>query len=244
MASSVAAPNALFDASTAERLAEIMSPVFTLILQLRSAADFGDPDTLRQRIKGLLERCEREAQRSGASAREVSEAKFALVAFLDETILSSDWYYKDQWVANPLQLEVYNRYDAGDEFFVKLKPLMDQPQSMPEVLEVYYLCMTLGFKGQYLVHDQGELRLLIDDAARSLSRIPGFGASLLSPHGRPRGQVTTEVRRKLPAWVIVVAAATVGMLIYVTLLFYMRGASSETATRIDNTEQTDPRGTP
>jgi len=215
-----------------KRLAEVYAPCFTLILQLRSTEEYGDPEVLRQRIKDLLDRADREASRIGASTEDMRLTKFALVAFIDETILSTSWSQRDAWTAKPLQLELYNRYDAGEEFFEKLKPLLDDPERHAEVLEVYYLCMALGFKGRYQLHEQERLRILIEDSLRALRDELDVGRDQLAPHGKPRDQVTTEVRNRLPVWVIVAAAAAIAVIVYFGLSLWINNVASDTATSI------------
>ena len=223
----------LFDDSRSQRLAEIFAACFTLILQLRSAQDFGDPEVLRRRIKDLLDRAGQEALRAGIPSEDLREARFAIVAFIDETILASDWHRRDVWMARPLQLELYDRFDAGEEFFVRLEQLREQPALRAEALEVYYLCMALGFKGKYQLHGQEQLRILIEDTYSLLSRTPGMGRVALSPHGRPRDQIAAEIKNKFPTWVIVVLAVALGLIIYVGLQFYM-GAAAEDAVEAIN----------
>ena len=130
------------------RLADVYAPCFSLALQLRATNEYGDAEVLRRRIKHLLETTRHEAKRTGLAPEDVREAEFALVAFLDETLLSSEWSQKDRWLARPLQLELYDRYDAGEAFFDRLDGLRANPGLHAEVLEVYYLCMALGFKGK------------------------------------------------------------------------------------------------
>lgn len=224
----------LFDESADRRLSEIYATCFTLILQLRSTDEFGDPEVLRRRVKDLLDDAEREALRTGVAPDNIQQAKFALVAFIDETIISSSWSQKDRWVSKPLQLELYDQYDAGEAFFTRLEKLREQPKANAEALEVYYLCMTLGFKGKYQLHEQERLRELIETTYEDLKRLPGMGAQTLSPHGTPRGQVAQEVKSKLPAWVIAAAAALVGLLLYVGVSLYLSSAADSTAQNIRN----------
>ncbi len=195
-------PPVLFDETQKQRLAELYAPCYALALQLRESGEFGDADLLRRRVKQLLDLSERDAARLGFMPQDVQSASFALVALLDETILSSEWSEKDRWIARPLQLERYNRYDAGEEFFVRLDGLQSQPTLHADVLEVYYLCVALGFKGKYLLYDQERLRQVVEDAHSQLCKVPGMKVGPLSPHGRPRGQAASEVRSKLPLWVI------------------------------------------
>ena len=233
MALAESPPTVLFDEAKSQRLSEIYSPCFALVLQMRSTDTLGDADVLRGRIKNLLEKSGLEAARAGHSREDVQDARFALVAFIDETILSSDWIQKDRWLAKPLQLELFDRYDAGEEFFEKLQSLRSQGALRADVLEVYYLCMALGFKGRYQLHDQGRLRIIIEETYAELKRIPGMGVGPLSVHGKPRDQVATEVKSKLPAWVVVVCAAAVGLLIYLGMSLYISSAAEDAARAIE-----------
>jgi type VI secretion system protein ImpK len=220
------------------RLSEVYAPCFILVLQLRSTQEFGDADVLRRRIKQMLDRTERDALRSGATSREAEDAKFALVAFIDETILASDWSEKDRWLAKPLQLELYNRYDAGEEFFNRLDELRGQVAANAQVIEIFYLCMALGFKGRYLIHDQEKLRILIEDTYAGLRRQPAFVAGALSPHGKPRDQVATEVKSRFPTWAVLVFAAVLGLAVYAGMHVWLDHVADETALEIEQIRTT------
>lgn len=222
----------LFDETADRRLSEIFATCFTLILQLRAADHFGDPDVLRRRVKQVLDEAEHEALRTGVTPDNIQMAKFAVVAFIDETIISSSWSQKDRWISKPLQLELYNQYDAGETFFTRLDQLRQQPKANAEAMEVYYLCLTLGFKGKYHLHEQERLREIIETTYEELQRVPGMKPKTLSPHGAPRGQVATEVRSKLPAWVIAAAAVLIGLLVYMGMWFYIADTAEDTAASI------------
>lgn len=218
-------------------MAEIFAECFTLILQLRASEEYGEADTLRRRIKSMLDRAEREALQVGVPSQDVRTASFAVVAFLDETILSSDWSQKDGWLAKPLQMELFDRYDAGEEFFTRLEELLEEPGANAEILEVYFLCMALGFKGKYQMHAQEQLRLLIEDTHEALRKQPGLRADHLSPHGKPRDQVVEEVKSKMPLWVVAVVAVSIGLLAYVGMSFYMSGTAGDAAQNIEQVSQ-------
>ena len=223
------------------RLADVYAPCFTLTLQLRAAHEYGDAAVLRQRIKALLEKIRRAAAQSGVPPEDVREAEFALIAFIDETLLSSDWSQKDRWLAQPLQLELFNRYDAGEEFFQRLDGLRANPGLHAEVLEVYYLCMALGFKGRYQLHGQEELRGLIEDTYAEIKKQPGMGAHTLAPHGRPRDKVATEVRSRVPTWVLVAAALAIGLVVYLGMSVYISSAAEDAAEDIDRMAEVEAR---
>lgn len=224
------------------RLAEAFAPCFSLALQLRGTQEYGPADVLRDRIKGLLEDARKAAGRLGAVPEDVKDAEFALAAFIDETLVSSEWSQKDYWVAKPLQLELFDRNDAGEEFFTRLERLRGNPARHAELLEVYYLCLALGFKGRYQFHGQEEHRQMIEETQAELARQPGLSPGVLSPHGKPRDQTVTEVQGRLPAWMLVAAALALGLIFYVVASLYISNVAGDTAREIDRMATTENTG--
>jgi type VI secretion system protein ImpK len=206
-------------------LTEICSDVFTLILQLRKTRDFGNLETLRQRIRGLINRVESRAHDAGYSSEDIQLTLFACVAFLDETIIASDWAEKDDWLAKPLQLEYYERFDAGEEFFVKLEKMRLRPQTMGEVLKVYHLCMALGFRGKYQAVEREKIKSLIEETYAELSHGKGRSTGLISPHGLRGDEIVDVVTKEAPVWVIAVSALAIGFFFYLAMTFLISGAA-------------------
>jgi type VI secretion system protein ImpK len=226
-----AAPQVVHDIrfdNAQSRLAEIYGDVFAVIVQLRSTDHYGDPLRLRERLRELLSEAEQRADAAGAPFEDVRDATFAVIAFLDEAILSSDWPQKDTWLARPMQLERFERYDAGEFFFDRLRSILEQPHRA-EVLEVYYLCMTLGFKGQYQIHGQNELRQLIDRSHAVLMKAPGMTAAEMAPHGRPRGSAAVQAVQQVPPWMLLAAAVAVALLVYLGMSLYISSAAGGAA---------------
>jgi type VI secretion system protein ImpK len=73
-------------------------------------------------------------------------ARFAVFAWVDETFMSSQWEGRHQWQREQLQRQYYQTADAGELFFERLNTLGPHQR---DVREVYYLCLALGFTGQY-----------------------------------------------------------------------------------------------
>lgn len=227
----VSAPGPDVDLPTAfeaERtLAGAFTPVFSLILQIRSSEDLGDPTALRQRIESLLRESARVARQAGARDEDIAQAEFCLVAFLDEAILASQWPGQGAWSAEPLQLTHYDRFDAGEQFFDRLKALLDEGGTRKELLEVYYLCLALGFKGRYAIHGREVLRRLVDDLYTRISA--GNEPGKLAPRGTSREVPAEAEKGGIPTWALWVGAAALVALLYLVLSLMLSSAASETA---------------
>lgn len=218
------------------RLSDLCGDMFTLIMQLYVTRELDDAEMLRRRIKDQLSRLERSAKDAGYEAEEIQNATFALIAFIDEVINSSNWSQKDLWLANPLQLELFNRNDAGDEFFTRLDHLRKRAQANAEVLEVYYLSLVLGFKGRYQFHETDRLRHLIQDTEQDLRRARvERSVEFLSPNGLPRDTLVDVVKEEIPLWVIGVVAAAIAFVFFLIMTLMIGGAANDVVAKIQNT---------
>lgn len=218
-----------------KRLAEIASPCFSLILQLRNTRDAGDANMLRQRLKDLFNRFERNAKDASIDNDLIRHAKFALVAFTDESILSSNWSGKNSWGLKSLASELFSSTNAGSEFFEMLEQLRQRTHINLEALEVFYLCLALGFKGKYGPLPQGpeKLRMLVEDLHHDLRReINKPADALLSPHGKPRDLVRQALKERVPAWVVGAGAAAIGLLAYIIASFFIGNEAESVITVI------------
>lgn len=101
-----------------------------------------------EKVKGdyaiLFEQSEQYLNKGKFSPEEWDMARFAVCAWVDESILCSSWEGKVSWGHEQLQRMYYGATNAGEEFFDRLREL--DPDAK-EVHEVYAYCMALGFKG-------------------------------------------------------------------------------------------------
>jgi type VI secretion system protein ImpK len=162
--------------------------------------DLGDPAEFRKRVLKMLEQMEEGARKAGAATTSIEEARFALVAMLDEVILNSPWKGKDTWRVNPLQLELFKINVAGEEFFKRLERLRANFAENRDVLEVYYDCLALGFEGRYKIFGREKLEVVIAELSRELAHGKGWSADGLSPHGKRPDDFSEAVGEGVPIW--------------------------------------------
>ena len=134
----------------------------------------------------VLTRFERQAKDSGFDTETTRNAEFALVAFLDEAVTGLPFADKESWLSNPLQSELFGLNSAGEDFFRRLEELRRRPQEHIQVLEIYYLCLVLGFKGKYHMDNPEGLRQLVEDTKADILRTKDRRYQIpLAPHGAP-----------------------------------------------------------
>ncbi len=211
---------------------DLSSGMFSLILSLRNSSDFGDAEHLRQQTNNFLAGMEKAGVDAGFTRADLDSTKFALVVFLDETILNSQWAGREVWRDKPLQLSLFGERGGGSRFFTKLEKLRGMGNQKREVLEVYHLCLTLGFHGQYQISGKNQLEVIIADLRNQLGYNPRDCRELkISPHGKPRDRSVALVKDTFPFWKF--AALGFGILLVLFTIFFFT-ASYQTGQVIDS----------
>jgi type VI secretion system protein ImpK len=206
-----------------KNISDIASESFILILQLRATNDYGSASILKSRVIEMFDKFENNARRIGIDNERVRLAKFALVAFLDETIISSEWTEKNEWLSEPLQIKLFDTFNAGEEFFTNMSNLRQRTSANKDVLEIYYLCLSLGFKGKYQLQSPENLRRIIDDLNLELHPDAFRSIDALSPNGKPRQSIVQTVKTGLPLWVYPVTALIILIIFYFIMSFSISG---------------------
>jgi len=155
--------------------ATAVDPVFLNILRILRRIRNGDPpttDDARNRARSLIS----EAEARVGQKRDWELAKYALVAWIDEVLIDSPWEGRRWWKENSLEVEVFRTRDRATQFFLNAKEASKLTRR--DALEVYYVCVMLGFRGLYrgddaaFLADQLELPPALDawvhQAARSI----------------------------------------------------------------------------
>ena len=188
--------------------------VLSVGAQLAEAPGLPSPEIMKRRVATLLEDMDRRGAELGIQKVDLEEARYAIVAFIDEQLFKAPWAGRQEWMLEPLQLVYFNENTAGEGFFTRLDALERDPTRV-HVLEVYYLCLTLGFLGRYAVRGGEGLGAVIDRLAAILGRATPQG-DVLSPRGAPLDQGKTRARREAP--VLLLAGGLVGLALLVAIV--------------------------
>jgi len=113
----------------------------------------------------LVTRAEERARSSGYSENEWMEAFFPVCAWIDESILCSNWPEKSKWEHAQLQRRHFQTINAGVEVFTRLASLSEEAR---EVREVYAYCLAMGFRGTYYQAPDSEFQQI---AFQNLNRL-------------------------------------------------------------------------
>lgn len=202
-------------------LVGLATPVLEMVMRIR-AGQLVPSAEMRQMVDNWLKEFELRGTQLGYKETQIQNAKFALAAFVDETVLTGGFPVRNEWERYPLQLEYFKEQFAGVKFFERLEALLKNVEQEADVVEVYYLCLLLGFKGKYHIYLEDQLPGVLHNVAENLRRVGRLKSSLLSPHWKLNDQPQPPKESKvpeMPAWVRLVVAASLGVVALAWLLF-------------------------
>ena len=208
------------DRTAKNDLVTFAGPLLDLILRLKAGIVAPSYD-LRPQVAGMLDDFEKRAERYRFSSKIIQVSKFALASFVDETVLINNFPMRHEWERNPLQLEHFGEQLAGNKFFEKLDSMLKQIEVTQDAVEIYYVCMLLGFKGRYAVYEQEKLLAIMQETANALVKVGKIKPVELSPNWLANDQPTPPKKRGMPVWAKIGAMAGLGLAVVVYLVIFL-----------------------
>jgi type VI secretion system protein ImpK len=203
----------------ADNLGMLFQEALTVIVRLRSNRQaVGDAQAFRSQVAAALRAAGQDAVSRGYNHEDVRVATFALVAFLDESILNSGNPAFGDWVRRPLQQELFGVDVAGEIYFRNIDHLLARPdsQDLADLLEIYEICLLLGFRGRHSSGSNAELRNVALTLSDKIHRIRGGPTPPFSPAWAPPQEAP---RAASDPWVRGLAWGAAGCWVLALLLF-------------------------
>jgi len=180
------------------------APLLQLLGRLRVTYSQPNPGDLRERAMQQMRAFEQAARDAGVPMDQLRPAHYALCASLDDVVLNTPWGSAGAWAARSLVSTFHQEVRSGERFFDLLGQLRQNPGTFLPVLELMYLCLSLGFQGQYRLSPRGpgELDRLREDLYAIIMRQRQAADPALSPHWQGVNAPYKPARATVPAWVM------------------------------------------
>ena len=214
------APSLFADASATRRetpdelntrsLVDMLYDGFYMLILLHNRKVPTDADAFSGQVLKFLDNFERTAKKNNFNAEDIFDAKYAFCAAIDETILSSRIDIRDAWERRPLQLTLFGEQLAGEHFFDRLEAARNGGANRLNALEVFHMCLLLGFKGKYLLEGPEKLKYLTSQLGEQIAHIKGKQA-MFAPHWEAPDQIVHALKKEVPLWVLASVLALFGL---------------------------------
>ncbi len=204
----------------ANPLIEHAGMILSLINQLRVNNEYEKVDVLHGQCIDIVDKYERqlhalkyENKLSGKTEttdnKLIDAAKFCVCAFIDETVMTMPWGRNSAWAQNSLQSHFYHETFGGEHFYLLLDESVANMVEMVFVVELQYLCLSLGYQGKYRVTKNAEqlIESLRDNLGLTLKNHHGRKEKRLSDNLQVVQVGSVKAKFELPIWVTASIAA-------------------------------------
>lgn len=144
------------------KFAQAVDPIFLHVLDLYDRVTQGAQPSARDehaRINALLD----QAGALVGAGQEWELAKYALISWIDELLVDAPWEGRDWWSNNVLEVQHFKTRLCFEQFYIRAQEASTLQRR--DALEVFYICVVLGFRGLY--------------------RDPRLSEGLITAHGLP-----------------------------------------------------------
>ncbi|WP_169978655.1 DotU family type IV/VI secretion system protein [Tautonia rosea] len=206
-----------------DAFADLIHPYFEHVIALQDRLAWGESpsiDVVKNELLVYLDRIENRAATNPLLAEDFAMVKYGLVAWTDEVLTDSEWGQSVDWGAQEqiLEWDLYRSNLRAEKFFDMAAQA--ERRGSPDTVEVYLLCVALGFRGRMALVDETQLldwvshlyQLVLQ--ASSVSSKPAFPEAIQA--AKPQG-----IGSLRGAGLLVTVSSLVAISALVTLAFYI-----------------------
>jgi type VI secretion system protein ImpK len=192
------------------------SGLLSEMVRLKRCAVGEDLPSLNQRLGAALESFAGAALHKGVENSQVSTARYVLCTVVDEAVVTTAWGKESEWSQMSLLSKFHNETSGGERFFQLLDRLSKNPVKHLPMLELMFLCLSLGFEGKYRIQPRGllELENLRDALYRQIRQLRMDVPRELSPHGKGVVDQRRRLVRIVPWWMMMLITVICLVMMY------------------------------
>lgn len=181
------------------------SVILTVGHRLRALLEHDNVQGLQRQLIDEIKTFENQAKNRQAPAEQIVSARYLLCTMLDEIVLNTPWGASSPWSAHSLLSQFHNETSGGEKCFVILQRMLEAPAQHLDVLELFYVVISLGFEGKYKLDPRGRENLehIRTTLYQSISNYRGEFEPDLSAHWASQSVQKRSLLQYIPLWVII-----------------------------------------
>ncbi|WP_020408566.1 type IVB secretion system protein IcmH/DotU [Hahella ganghwensis] len=187
-----------------------------LLGEIRQTVQVQNASQLRSQVVTAIKGFEKKAQAKGVAADITLSARYILCAALDEAVLNTPWGAEVGWARASLLSTFHNETFGGEKVFLILDRVQAAPAKYIDLIELIYVCLSLGFEGKYKLDPRGRdhLETIRDNLSRMIQMQRGEFERELSPRWMGSSQQKKRILEFIPIWVIASVVAALLLVSY------------------------------
>ncbi|GLQ31847.1 type IVB secretion system protein IcmH/DotU [Litoribrevibacter albus] len=185
-------------------LVDEASTLFSLIAKIRNTPKHHDVNALKRQCIELIKNYEHGLRAKSVDGEVIESARYCLCSFIDEAVLNTSWGGQSEWGAESLLSTFHNETWGGEYFYTLIQSSIANPSQHLLLLELQYLCLSLGFNGKMRVEERGAEKLeeIREQAFRAIRTQRSEHERALSPQWAENVSNRSIEQKAFPLWVL------------------------------------------
>lgn len=195
------------------------STIFSVIAKIRSTPKHHDVNTLKRQCIEMIKTYEQALRHKSISGEQIESARYCLCSFIDETVLNTSWGGQSEWGAESLLSTFHNETWGGEYFYTLIQSCIANPSEHLLLLELQYLCLSLGFNGKMRIEERGAEKLeeIREQAYRAIRTQRNEHERELTPTCKTSVEYGSSSSKEFPLWVLL---SLIGALLISVYMFF------------------------
>ncbi|MCC4265876.1 type IVB secretion system protein IcmH/DotU [Oceanimonas baumannii] len=191
-----------------------------------------DLTSLKDNLSRDIKTFEYLAMSRGCDNAEVIAGRYVLCTVLDEAVATTPWGEEGEWSRHSLLSSFHNETYGGEKVFQLIDKLSANPARHLDLLELIYLCLSLGFEGKYRLLPRGtlELEAIRDSLYRQIRQLRGDVKKELSPNWQGISKGRPSLVSRVPLWSLLLMAVLCLAVTYNGFNWVLRSQTNDIAT--------------
>lgn len=217
-------------------LVNAASTLIAVFEKTRQSMSHPDVGGLHQRLNNEIRAFEAKARDLGIRQEIILSARYLLCSVLDEAVLNTPWGSESAWAQRTLLTVFHGETSGGEKSFLILDRMRQSPAENLDIIELFYIFLSLGFEGKYRLIQRG--RDAIDQIKEELfaiiRRYRGEYERALSPSWVGLGKTRNPLTEYIPLWVVIAFAVAVLFFSYTGFRYWLHESATPVAEQLIN----------
>lgn len=203
----------------------------------KTSQSLSHPDIpgLHHRLVTEIKKFDQQMKQLNLPPEIIVSARYTICTALDEAVLNTPWGSESAWSQRSLLSVFHNEAFGGEKFFLILDRMLEQPAKNLYLLELMYLCLSLGFEGKYRIvnHGREQLEQIRENLFMAIRNHKGDFERTLSPSWRGLVNTRKSLTTYIPMWVAMSILGAVLLLGYSGFRFWLFDSSIPVVEKLD-----------
>lgn len=204
------------------------STLIAVFAKTRSTTRHGDVGGLYQRLVNEIKVFESRLRDLNLKQEQLLSARYLMCSVLDEAVLNTPWGSESAWAQRTLLSVFHGETSGGEKSFLILDRLKQTPSENLDLIELFYICISMGFEGRYRLMNRGRegLEQIREELFSIIRRHRGDYERSLSPSWVGLGSLRNPLTEYIPLWFVVALMLAILFFSYSGLRYWLYSSST------------------